>query len=864
MIHKLHRLKHSASVKRLLMPLWLAGCALFSGWAAAQPKDWHCVPAPDKASGWHCSEATTEPDASASAAKNTSLKNSKNSKNSHVATQLGANKQSGETTLPATTFSQQATTTNQNATVDHCSNKSTTAVMQPEDHSEPPAFDFATQSKLPIATSANKVDAEAGKIVFDQNVEFEQGDISLRADHATLNTQSNAIILQGNITVATPAGTIRGDSAKIDMANNQSEVINAQYTLGAKPARGDAAVIRTNAQQQLEIERGSYTQCPGDRPIWRVRAANINIDNSTHQGSAKHARLEIYNTPLIYVPYARFPVGDTRQSGVLFPALANTNEGIDITLPYYLNLAENFDATISPRYKDGHGYLTELETRWLNAFDYWEVSGAYIEDDESISQTSNPNDEQRWLISAKENGQFGDHVISSISYTKISDIDYLRDLNTTSLSVSRATHLRQQATLGYYGEDWSSGARVQQFQTIDPNIDNLDEPLKTLPEVWLRYQSAQQPFRLNTNAYARYDAFSHDYQDDVNRSYGKLQFDFPLAWRGIKATPALGVEHLDYAFDNNVHNANTPSSLSFTASEASLALAMNFEKLSGQQRKTLEPSLQYRYRELTNNASDAAQAPLLDSDWLDVNANSLWRNSRYAGYDIIEETDQLTAAISHRQLNANGKQQLAVTLGQVIYFTDMVDQNEPLQNANNNRSTRASALIGTLDANLNEHWQTLGSALWDSEQNHMREGYFALRYRNTHLDGRQAVTNLGYRFRGKNQQRSVLAESIEQADISIVTALSRSTGLIGRYQYDLRANSAIESLVGLEFDSCCVKLRLVYREGLVYNVDNPSDDEQDRSVFLQVELKGLMGIGDSLENLLKESIMGYGENTFSY
>jgi len=843
MIHKPVKPLKKPRIQQLPVTSLVAICAVFSSSALAEQSGWHCLPNANNEAGWQCKAGSSHNRANHAAPN---LKNSpaKNSTKSQA------------TPEKAVPLSPHSSANKPQIRTNNCANN---AAGNPSNNEEPLAFNFATQSKLPISTSAKQVDAEAGMVVFNQDVEFKQGDVSLRADHATLNTQSNVITLQGNIFVTTPAGSLAGDSATINMTDNQSEFLNAQYTLGEKPARGEAAVIRTNEKQQLEINRGSYTQCAGEKPVWRVKAAKITIDDASNQGSAKHARLEIYNTPVLYAPYARFPVGDARQSGVLFPALANTGEGADITLPYYFNIAENFDATLSPRYKNEHGYLTEIEARWLNRFDYWELSGAYIDSDDSIALSAPNQDAKRWLLSAKESGQFGQHIISSVDYTKISDIDYLRDLNTTSLSVSRATHLRQKATLGYYGNAWSSGVSVQQFQTIDPNINDNDKPLETLPSLWLRYQSLEKPFQINTQAHARYDAFSHDMREDINRSYGHLQFNFPAVWQGIKVTPAIAAEHLDYAFKDDQLSTTSPNSLSFTASEASLALTTNFEKSSGSKRKTLEPSLLYRYRKLTNSANDAAQAPLLDTDWLDVNTHTLWRSSRYSGYDILEETDQLSAAITHRQFKQDGTELIAVTLGQVLYFGDIADQDQPLQQSTMTRNSRASNLIGAFDASFSKHWQAKGSALWNSEQNHMREGHIAFRYHNTTNDGRQRIANLGYRFRGKNLQRSVLKESVEQADFSFVSTVGRHYGLIGRIQYDMRANNAIESLAGLEFDSCCVKLRLVYREGLVYNVDDPADEERDRSVFLQVELKGLMGIGDSLENLLKESIFGFGE-----
>ena len=117
--------------------------------------------------------------------------------------------------------------------------------------------------------------------------------------------------------------------------------------------------------------------------------------------------------------------------------------------------------------------------------------------------------------------------------------------------------------------------------------------------------------------------------------------------------------------------------------------------------------------------------------------------------------------------------------------------------------------------------------------------------------------NLRYHYRRAEPSRSLLSQNIEQLDANFVTPIGRSFGLLGRFQYDIQANRSIETLAGGQYESCCIKLRLVYRDGLIYDVDNPSNESHDRSVFLQIQFKGLMGIGNTVENLLEESLFGY-------
>ena len=76
--------------------------------------------------------------------------------------------------------------------------------------------------------------------------------------------------------------------------------------------------------------------------------------------------LKIKSVPVFYAPYLRVPVNDQRQTGLLTPAFGYSSEdGLDLALPYYLNLASNLDATIVPRVVTQRGLGLEGELRYL-------------------------------------------------------------------------------------------------------------------------------------------------------------------------------------------------------------------------------------------------------------------------------------------------------------------------------------------------------------------------------------------------------------------------------------------------------------------------------------------------------------------
>ncbi|MDB2409833.1 LPS assembly protein LptD [Pseudomonadales bacterium] len=710
------------------------------------------------------------------------------------------------------------------------------------------------QEALPIEASAGSTTMQESLTVFEHNVLVTQGDISLQADKATYAAESEKLELNGNVVVRSSDAAFGGSSASVNINQNSSIIRDANYIVHQQHIRGNADKISADAKGNIQIDHGSYTQCSPDSNLWQLDAGKITLDKESGQGKARHAKLKIKNVPVAYIPYAQFPIGEARQSGLLFPSISDSSSGIDITLPYYLNLATNIDATLAPRYNAERGYITEAEGRWLNRFDQWVISGAYVNNDSVFAEDENSSDGRRWVIDIKEQGQFAKYFFSRINFTRISDNDYLRDLNTTSLSVNRTTHLNQRAALNFYGDHWTGGLNIQQYQTLDKNNVDIIKPFEKTPELWLGYQSSAIPFHIGGNAHLRHTAFEHDELASGARSFGEFNINYPMQWGGIRLAPSIGVQHLTYDLDDNFNALN--DSPAITAPQAQLKFDMVFEKNSAA-RRTLEPGIFYVYRD----ADDQSALPLFDTGLTTINRNQLTRNSAFSGYDRLEDTHQAAVYLTHRHFNARGHETLAATIGQINYFEDVSTTNNTLTNRNSDSDS--SAVITDIEATLGNRWQSHISALWDSNDNELEEGSFSLRYRsggyNTGENSSQrnsTIANLGYHYRQADNRLSLLEADIEQADLSFVTALSSRWAIIGRYQFDTTQNRNNESLAGIEYNDCCIKLRVIYRDGLVYRGAG-RDNERDRSIFLQIELKGLFGIGNALENILDESILGY-------
>src|SRR5690606_22450660 len=103
-----------------------------------------------------------------------------------------------------------------------------------------------------------------------------------------------------------------------------------------------------------------------DSPGWEFRARDMQLDQAEGVGTARDLTFRVGDVPVFWLPYATFPIDDRRKSGVLFPDFGyNSDRGFDVAVPYYLNLAPNYDATITPRLMTQRGLMLGGEFRYL-------------------------------------------------------------------------------------------------------------------------------------------------------------------------------------------------------------------------------------------------------------------------------------------------------------------------------------------------------------------------------------------------------------------------------------------------------------------------------------------------------------------
>ncbi|EAR60874.1 organic solvent tolerance protein, putative [Oceanospirillum sp. MED92] len=695
-------------------------------------------------------------------------------------------------------------------------------VMGDEHLENPPMYLEAGQSSTVIG----------GLTTLQGGVNVRQGSKRFSSSSAELDQVTNKARLEGNVSFREPGLLMLSDTAQVDTSTSEAIFNNAQYVLHEEGLRGRAQRIIRLEDERLRLEQGDYTYCPPYSEAWQLSSDNIVLNKEEGYGEAEDAVLRIAGIPVLYTPYFTFPIDDTRRSGFLYPSAGYSKEsGVDLSVPYYFNIAPNLDDTLTTRYLSDRGLILENELRYLNPWSDNILNTAYMPDDDVLG-------DNRWLLGVEHKGTFAKHWHSEIDYTAVSDEDYFDDLG-TNLEISRQDHLDKRAQISYLRDNWVARIKVHDYQTID---SSSKAPYKRLPQLTLKGEEALSEnvnFSLNADI-TRFDRNLAGLtgSDRVIGDRRHLMPSLSYLWQtpGSFIKPTLSLWSSSYSLENQV--AGFSESPSVNAHILSIDSGLIFERdLDNGGIQTLEP----RLFALHVPHKDQSAIPDFDASELDFSYASLFRRNRFSGLDRLGDTQQLSLGLSTRFIGQQGVEKASFSIGQAYYFADrnvQLDSTKPAET--DSQSDIATEAVWYLSPDMRISWD----AVFDHSDFDGKESNLRLRY-NSDLNHR---FDFSYRYEESSR---------EQTDLSFIWPVSRQWTTMGRWLYDLQDEESLETSLGLEYESCCWTVNFAGRRWL------DDTDQYDTGIFLNFTLKGLGSFGSGSSDFMND-IIGYKEREEHY
>ena len=701
----------------------------------------------------------------------------------------------------------------------------------------------------PRVISADNIDAVVEKRVSAiGDVSLTQGNMAVNAERLDYDKETDTAVARGKVSMNRDGDVVSGRDLKLKVETEIGSLEDPAFFFSKNPtrpaqrfeARGAARHMDFEGPDQERLYGAFYTTCKLDENEWYLRISELSLDRARNIGTGYNAYVEFKGVPILYMPYMTFPLNNERKSGFLPPTIGtSSNSGLELAVPYYLNIAPNLDATITPKIFSRRGVQLGAEFRYLDRGYFGQLDTEFLPNDRVAER-------DRYLASVRHYQNLDKWLApgwsASINAQRVSDDNYFRDLS-TRISNTAQTNLPRDVALNYASDFGNLTTRYLSFQTLqDPTAQLILTPYRLAPQISFN----ARPSRWNgieLNTIGEFTAFEHPTLVSGNRWLIYPSASYPITRPYGFITPKIGFHATRYDLTGNTSGfAGGTRMLPLLSVDSGLA----FERaatFAGQAiTQTLEPRLFLLYVPFRNQS----KLPLFSTAETDFSFAQIFNENLFVGGDRISDARQATAAVTTRFIeDLTGIERLRAAIGQRYYFTPQrvtLASNDALGISGTTQgSISRSDFLAALSGQISDSWTLDSGFQYSASTKQFQKTNVSARY---NAEGGRLL-NFSYRF---------TRESLKQIDISTQWPFGRvapAWTLLARSNYSLRDRRLLEGLLGVEYNQGCWELRLVAHRFAT------AAEKYSNSIQFQLELKGLSKLGINPLETLKQNISGY-------
>jgi LPS-assembly protein len=351
------------------------------------------------------------------------------------------------------------------------------------------------QDKLVIDADELVYDKDKNTVTASGSVQlFYQGRV-LQADRVIYDRATKRVYAEGHAKMTDEHGdVVYGSRFELSDDFREGFIDSVQVLTTDKTRFTSPRAERQNGDITV-LDKGAYTACepckdhPDWPPFWQVRATKIIENQETHTIYYENAELMFWGFPVFWMPYFSSPDPTVnKQTGLLAPSfVSGAYLGSGISMPYFINLAPNYDLTLIPTYLSTQGLLGEVDWRQRLSNGVYNIRVTGIDEQQPGEFPAYPYGagDQRLRGSIESSGNFllNDMWQFGWNGTWMSDKFFLNDYRLQGINfdnfyfqdVISSAYLRGQSDQSYF--DLSA----YHFEGTTANDDNRTLPVAAAP-----------------------------------------------------------------------------------------------------------------------------------------------------------------------------------------------------------------------------------------------------------------------------------------------------------------------------------------------------------------------------------------------
>lgn len=688
----------------------------------------------------------------------------------------------------------------------------------------------------PIKVRADRLThyRDTGVAVASGDVIIDFGPYKLIADRVVYDPRGDKLTAIGNVYFREPNGNVvRAEKLQLSDRFRQGFIefltirfTNESWIIADRGERSDG-----NVQVFTNVIYSRCNDCvdADGTPLWRLRSAKV-----THvedEGTIYHedTTLEFFGMPVFYLPWLSHPDPTVkRKSGFLIPNVQSSSTyGLGIELPYFWNLAPNYDVTLKPVLTTRQGLLAQADWRHrlYNGEYFVDLAGIY-----QLDTDLSPPGDRRFRGSVHTAGTFdiNRHWQWGWDITATSDDTFMRKYD-----IGGRTDLVSQVYVDGINDRNYFTARGYHFQGLLASDNNNNFPV-ALPYLEHSYTFGDPVFGGEFGLDTHIFNLEREAGPDSARISTDLHWQARMVSRyGHVFTPFAGVRGDVYVVDNvrdptvagGVRDSET---IARVLPRAGFDIRWPFVSQTGGIQHVFEPVGQFI---AATNETDANRLPNDDSVQFEFDPTNLFLQNKFTGidryeggtranvgvnYTLLFETGAFVRASVGETFHIAGRNSFAVGSGLDTYRSDFIASlaMQPIENVIFSSMVRLDER--TLDIQRHDLSMTA------------HVGRFDVAATYSDLTSAPAFGRLT-----AEEQFTGLASF----------ALSDEWELFGGTRYDIQNDRQVANIIGLRFNCDCFTAELAYTE----NFTGDRDVDESSAIMLKVILKTLGGVSTSVD-----------------
>ncbi|MGL5007508.1 MAG: LPS assembly protein LptD [Plesiomonas sp.] len=713
---------------------------------------------------------------------------------------------------------------------------------------------------LPVTILSDDANVDYPNRAFYQgNVNIDQGNRQLTSHEAEVTQQlkdgkpiKREMTARGNVHYFDPTISLKGPRAWSDLDSKDTDVDQASYQFVDKQGRGTAKVLKLRENRYNIMKSAEFTTCLPEDDSWSIAASTMIQDRQEEVAKLWNARFQVAGIPIFYTPYLQIPLSNKRRSGFLVPSFKTSNKsGAQLDIPFYWNIAPNYDATITPRYLSKRGTELMTEFRYLGAPGAGTIAVDYLPHD------ALRHDEARYLTYWGHSGVIDQVWRFNMNYTRVSDPHYFSDLQSPYGSTTNG-YVTQSGSIGYADPNWMVNLSATQFQVFNTQIASV---YRTSPQLDVNYYNTSLlNNRLNTHVFGQVVRFENNdsAMPTATRVHLEPSVSYPITgrWGSIETSGKLYATHYQQNIPTQYQNQMDSSVSRFIPQgkvDAKMVLERNAVLLNGYT-QTLEPQVQYLYRPYQDQSGIGAPNTLgYDSTALQLDYLGMFRDRRYSGLDRISSANQVTTGLTTRIFDQDLNERFNFAIGQIFYLS------APRITDKTQHAARTSAWATESNVLFNDNWSAKVGVQYNPQGKQVAVANTALEYRKDS----ERLVQLNYRYASQDYINNALPNknydhNISQLGLVSAWPITDKFSVVGQYYYDTGLKQSAEQMLGLQYNTCCWAVNLMYeRKTIGYN-NQTHVSSYNNSFSFNIEIRGL---GNShptgISTMLSSGILPY-------